>query len=230
MDEDLIVYGCLLLIPSKMRQETLAQLHESHQGLVRTKQRAQLTIYWPGTDNDIDNVILACKKCQDCLPSNTKEPIISKLNPNRPFQEIVGDFCSYAAQDYLVLVDCYSDWPDIIPMGHDTTAPHLIKVLRQSFCRTGVPDIFWSDEGPQFTSNKFSEFALKWGFTHIISTPRYPKSNGKIEATVKSMKKIICSSWNGRHLDQDKLCRALLQYRNTPSRKDGLSPAQKLYG
>ena len=44
------------------------------------------------------------------------------------------------------------------------------------------------------------------------------------------MKKIIRTSWNGRHLDEDKLCRALLQYRNTPSHKDGLSPAQKLYG
>ena len=31
-------------------------------------------------------------------------------------------------------------------------------------------------------------------------------------------------------MDEEKLCRALLQYCNTPSRKDGLSPAQKLYG
>ncbi len=44
------------------------------------------------------------------------------------------------------------------------------------------------------------------------------------------MKKIIRTAWNSRHLDEDKLCRALLQYRNTPSRKDSLSPAQKLYG
>ena len=181
MDEDLIVFGCLLLIPSKMRQEMLAQLHETQQGLVRTKQLARLTIYWPGIDNDIDNVILACKKCQDCLPSNTKEPNISKPKPNRPFQEIAGDFCSYATQDYLVLVDCYSDWPNIILIGHDTTAPHLIKVVRQSFCCTGVPDLFWSDEGPQFISKKFSEFAVKWSFTHITSTPRYPKAMVKLK-------------------------------------------------
>jgi len=44
------------------------------------------------------------------------------------------------------------------------------------------------------------------------------------------MKKLIFTLWNGRQVDQDHLCRALLQYRNTPSHKDSLSPAQKLYG
>ena len=32
------------------------------------------------------------------------------------------------------------------------------------------------------------------------------------------------------YLDDEILCQALLQYRNTPSRRDGKSPAQKLYG
>ncbi len=49
-------------------------------------------------------------------------------------------------------------------------------------------------------------------------------------STVKSMKKLLRTSWKGRSMDEDALVRALLQYRNTPSRKDGLSPAQKLYG
>ena len=122
MDDDLIVYGCRLVIPTKMQGETLAHLHESHQGSLRTKERARLTVYWPGIDNDIDNVVLTCKKCQDMLPSNNKEPIISKPKPERPFQEVAADFCSYAAQDYLILVDYYSDWPDIIPMDHNTTS------------------------------------------------------------------------------------------------------------
>ena len=213
-----------------MRKETLRHLHDSHQGSIRTKERAHLTVYWPGMNNDIDNIILACQKCQDMLPSNNKEPLISKPKPERPFQEMAVDFCSYAAQDYLILVDCYSDWPDIIPMGHKTTTYHLIKALRQPFCHTGVPDILWSNQGLQFMAKLFQDFAHRWGFTHTTSSPHYPQSNGKIEATVKSMKKLIKTSWNGRSLDKDKLARALLQYRNTPSRKDGLSPAQKLYG
>ncbi len=76
----------------------------------------------------------------------------------------------------------------------------------------------------------FIDFAKQWGFLHITSSPTYPQSNGKNEATVKSMKKLICTSWMRNCLDDGKLAQALLQYRNTPSQRDGLSPAQKLFG
>ena len=230
LDDDLIVYGCRLLIPTTMRHQVLTNLHEAHQGALRTKQRARLTIYWPGLDNDIDNIILNCQQCQDHLSRNVKEPIIQKSQPARPFQEVAVDLCSYAGHDYLIMVDCHTDWPDIIPMTHNTTASQITTALRQAFCRTAIPDVLWSDGGPQFTSHHFSQFAQQWSFIHKTSSPHYPQSNGKIESTVKSMKKLIYTAWNGRYLDYNKFCRVLLQYRNTPSRKDGLSPAQKLYG
>ena len=230
LDEDLIVNGCRLVIPVGMRREVLNQLHEAHQGVVRTKQRAKLTVYWPGLDNDIDNLVSACNQCQNYLPSNVKEPIILKPKPAYPFQEIAADFCHHAGRNYLIIIDCYSDWPTIIPMGCNTTTSHLITAVRTLFSQTAVPDVFWSDGGPQFTARKFQCFAEKWGFIHRTSTPYYPKSNGKAESAVKSMKKIIRVAWNGTYLSEEKLCKALLQYRNTPSRKDGLSPAQKLYG
>ena len=68
------------------------------------------------------------------------------------------------------------------------------------------------------------------GISHNFSSPHYPQSNGKAEATVKSMKKLISSTWNKSSADWERLCRALLQYRNTPCRKDAVSPAQKLFG
>ena len=99
IDNDLIVNRCLVIFKT-MRREVLHHLHESHQGLVRMKQRAQFAVYWPGINNNIENIILACKKCQDTLPSNNKEPIISKPKPAKPFQEIAADLCSYGGQDY----------------------------------------------------------------------------------------------------------------------------------
>ena len=163
IDDNLIVHGCRLLIPHKMRRDILSNLHQSHQGSVRTKQRARLTVYWPGIDNDIDNTTSACRECQDRLPSNTKEPLTSKPTPDRPFQEIAADFCHYAGQNYLILVDCLTDWPSIEHMGHNTTTHRLIQVLRQSFCRTAIPDKLWSDRGPQFTAKAFNDFASQWG-------------------------------------------------------------------
>ena len=126
------------------------------------------------------------------------------------------------------MVDCKTDWPDVIEMKKDTTTQKLIGALRNQFCRTAIPDVIWSDEGPQFTSSKLAAFLKDWGMSHKTSSPRYPQSNGKAEATVKSMKKLISAAWAGRSINV--LSRSLLQYRNTPSRKDGLSPAQKLLG
>ena len=81
--------------------------------------------------------------------------------------------------------------------GHSTITPCLAAILKQSFCCTGIPDVFWSDEGPQFTAKSFQNFIKTWEFRHITPTPTYPQSNGKIKATVKSMKKLIQTSWTG---------------------------------
>ena len=230
LDDDLVVFGCRLLIPSAMRPQVLQELHSSHQGAVRTKQRAKLAVYWPGINNDIGNVILTCKQCQDSLPLLPKEPLTGKPRPSRPFQELAVDFCSYAGRDFLIIVDCHTDWPDIIHMGHNTTTSRLIIALLNAFCRTGAPDIIWSDNGTQFIFKLFQQFSNDWGFRHIISSPMYLQSNGKAEATVKSMKKIIQASWRRSTLDERKLTRVLLQYRNMLSQRDGVSPAQKLFG
>ena len=37
VEDDFIVYGCRLLVPATLRREVLNQLHDSHQGMVRTK-------------------------------------------------------------------------------------------------------------------------------------------------------------------------------------------------
>ena len=230
VEDDFVVYGCRLLIPTSLRATMLSRLHDAHQGISRSQARARLTIYWPGIDRDIENFVQGCRHCQDHLPSNAKESLINKPTPDRPFQQIAADFGSHGGRQFLIIVDCRTDWPDIVDMGNDTTAPKLIAALRDQFCRTAVPDLLWSDGGPQFMSSKLAQFLTTWGVAHSTSSPHYPQSNGKAEATVKSMKRLISAAWNGKSVDWNKLSRSLLQYRNTPCRKDGLSPAQKLFG
>ena len=98
------------------------------------------------------------------------------------------------------------------------------------FFHTAVPDTLWTDGGSQFTSKKFTDFLQTWGVAHNTSSPHYPQSNGRAKAAIKSMKKIIPAAWTGHSINWDQLSCALLQYRNTPWRKDNLSQAQKLFG
>ena len=57
-----------------------------------------------------------------------------------------------------------------------------------------------------------------------------PKSNGRAEAAVKTMKRIINGN-TGRNgtLNSDSVTKALLQYYNTPMKTGGKSPAQLLW-
>ena len=86
------------------------------------------------------------------------------------------------------------------------------------------------EDHAQFSSQHLATFLRDWGVSHKVSSPHYPQRNSKAEATVKSMKKLISAAWTGRSVDWTKLSRALLQYCNTPTQKDGISPAEKLFG
>ena len=148
------------------------------------KQRAGL-VYWPDLNNDI---VSSCRQCQDYLPFNAKEPIIFKARPTRPFQEVAADLCYHAGRHYLVIIDCYSDWLTIAPMGTEVTSLNVVSAFRALFSQTAISDVLWSDGRPQFTAKYFQSFADRWGFFHHKSTPHYPQGNGQAESAVKSTK------------------------------------------
>ena len=229
VSDDLVLYGQRLIVPKKLRQEVLQQLHSSHQGIERTRRRARQSVYWPGIDNDIKNVVASCRKCQQLLPSQQREPLMTEPEPAYPFQSVSADYFSYAGKQYLIYVDRKSGWPMVKMYNQDATAKKLITTLRKFFSATGVPELLRSDNGPQFVATEFRKFLSEWGVRINPSSPYYPQSNGHAEATVKSIKNLIIKSTENGSLDTDQFAIGLLELRNTP-KADGLSPAQVLFG
>ena len=159
-----------------------------------------------------------------------KKKTVDPPTPQYPFQQIAADHFELAAKKYLVVVDRFSGWPSIFraKLG---TAQETVRQLRTLFTTYGAPDVLTTDEGGQFTAEATKVFLQRWGVTHRKAYPYNPHTNARAEIAVKSMKRLL------RHIvdkdsdqETDTIAQALLQYRNTPDRDTGLSPAQVIFG
>ena len=105
---------------------------------------------------------------------------------------------------------------------NSTISLTVVETLKSCFSQFGIPEIVFCDNGPQFTSDSFSQFAKTYDFQHVTSSPFYPQSNGLAERTVQTVKALL--------MDAEDPHMALLTYRSTLFPWCMLSPAELLMG
>jgi transposase InsO family protein len=74
----------------------------------------------------------------------------------------------------------------------------VINKTKAHFARYGSPSVLVSDNGPQYVSESFERFAKVWDFEHRTISPRYSKSNGKVESAVKTAKRFLRKSMDAK--------------------------------
>ena len=149
LDDGLIVYGCRLFVPARMRREVLSQLHESHQRSVRTKSRVCLIVYCPGLVNESMILTISASLARTpALPSQGTYSVEAKTNPTIS-RDCTGLLYSHSSRISFI-VDCFSDWPDIIHMLQNLTyslpssRPSAAQAPQISFGQTEAPNYFTS--------------------------------------------------------------------------------------
>ena len=70
-------------------------------------------------------------------------------------------------------------------------AEDIISHTKSTFARHGIPEVVYSDNGPQFSSDAHKQFALEYQFTHTTSSPYFPQSNGEAEWAVGIIKSLL---------------------------------------
>jgi transposase InsO family protein len=166
---------------------------------------------------DIEKFVQTCPEC--CKHrSNPVEPLIPMATPAGPWQCLAADLFEFWSSSYLLVVDYYSKYTEVMSLDQ-TTAAAIITKMKNILARHGIPLTVVTDNGPQFRAKSFADFALQYGFTHITSSPEYPQSNGEAERAVRTIKEM----WKK---EQDKNL-ALLAYR-TALLESGSSPAELL--
>jgi len=96
--------------------------------------------------------------------------------------------------------------------------------MKTVFATHGIPNILVCDNQP-YNSYECKEFANKWHFKIVTSSPNYPRSNGLAERAVQTAKKLLIKS-KQENIDMEI---ALLEYRNMSIPGLNVSPAQIMF-
>jgi len=219
VQDGLLMRNCRIIIPNSMQLEILEQIHAGHLGIVKCRERAKQSVWWPGLSRQIQSMVEACRVCQLHRPEVT-EPLQPTPLPDGPWQKVAMDLFQYGGISYLIIVDYYSRYFEVARL-YNTTATTVIEAVKDAFGRHGVPEIVRADNGPQFSCREFATFAQESDFMLITSSPRFPRSNGEAERAVRTAKALLRKNKNDMFL-------GLLAHRSTPL-QNGYSPAELLF-
>jgi len=78
LEDGLLLRGSRLVIPSTMRNDVLARLHEGHQGVVKCRERARQSVWWPGLSQRLNELRLLHTPRE--LAARTAEPGLREQN------------------------------------------------------------------------------------------------------------------------------------------------------
>lgn len=180
--------GERVIIPEKLQNTVLKELHVGHPGIVRMKKIARSYVYWPNLDKDCETTVRNCARCQENAKSPRKVALEPWLNATYAWQRIRVDFAGPVdGRCYLVVVDAFSKWPEVVELT-TISSSRTVDELKKMFARCGLPQTIVSDNGTQFHSELFKRMCEEGGIVHVTTAPYHPQSNDQAERFVDTLK------------------------------------------
>ena len=216
VEGDCLLWGTRVIIPKKLQGSVLNELPSNHPGVSRMKSVAQSYVWWPGLDQNIEDLVKGCIPCQSVKSAPPIAPLHPWIWPSKPCQRIHVDFAGpFLGRMFIIIVDAHSKWPEMYEMS-STSTDSTIAILRHVFVAYGLPQQLVSDNGPQFASSEFAQFLKANGVKHIRCAPYHPSSNGLAERFVKTFKQAMKTGEHHGTPLKHRLANFLLSYRTTP--------------
>jgi len=127
---------------------------------------------------------------------------MASSQPDYHWQAVGTDFFELDKKYYLVVVDYFSCYPEVVKMSY-TASACTIAVLKIFFAWYGISEIVRSDSLSIAIKN--CSFCGNLSFS---ASPLFPLSNRQTERTVQTLKKMVTKS--------NDVSRSLLNYHSTP--------------
>ena len=187
-----------LYIPPKYREAFMYWLHAreggAHRGIRATIKTLQQAVYWPGLPKDVAfyvNRCLICTRLRNPLRANPKRCLERPGAFDLISLDYVGPrFYQGDSWHYLVVIDHATRYV-LTSATLFATSEHVCSTLRNEWVKVfGVPKAILTDNGPQFTSNKYKHYVLEeLKSTIIYTSPYHPEGNAINEAVHQSLER-----------------------------------------
>ncbi|BHF61753.1 hypothetical protein SprV_0100472900 [Sparganum proliferum] len=194
------------VVPSEMRRDVFATLHNrAHPGIRSTQRLVSERFVWPSMNTDIRQRTRSCLACQKVkVGRHNKAPIGTFLAPDARFAhvhiDLVGPFPTSRGCNYLLTaIDRFTRWPIATPIPNITADSVAHAFLEHWISHYGIPSTITTDRGQQFESRLFNNLTDLLGCSRIRTTAYHPSSNGLVERFHQQLKASLRAHDNPSH-------------------------------
>lgn len=152
-----VFYGERVFVPPMLRQKFLKMIHREHTGIVKCKQLARHSIWWPNLDKDIEQMVNTCDACCVYARKGSRKWLESWPKTEYPFQRVHLDHFYFENKHYLIIFDVFSSWLHV-DCNKSESSECVLLSLRKFIAIFGKPTVIVSDNGTSFLSRQFNIF------------------------------------------------------------------------
>ena len=179
------------LVPLPWRRTVFKSLHGlSHTGIRAMQKSITSQFVWPGINSDVCRWTRSCIQCQRAkVQRHSSAPLSSFPPPNARFDvvhiDIVGPLPPSQGYTYLLTcIDCYTRWPEAIPLSTITSEAVAQAFITGWISRFGVPSTIVTNRGRQFESRLWNNLMDLLGTKRSRTTPITPKRTVWLNASI----------------------------------------------
>ena len=85
VEEGCLLWGYRVVVPKRLRERLLRELHKEHPGVTKMKSVARSYMWWPGLDRDVENLAKSCQACQAVKRAPPVVPLHPWVWPSKPW-------------------------------------------------------------------------------------------------------------------------------------------------
>ena len=144
VEDGLISKGTRFDIPTKQWEAIWNWFLKVHLGLNKYTLWAKETVYWPGLNDQLEDLVLNCELCLKYSTSKHKQGpslLLGQEVPLHPWTKLATDVFHFEGTSYLLIVDYTSRFPVVCKLT-SMTGQHIASHFKLICSEYGWPETF----------------------------------------------------------------------------------------